>query len=83
MCCICCVVNGHEAVTARGECKGKIGFGPVGTNGFGYDPIFMIDENRSFAQLTDEEKDSISHRGNALKIFLDRISEYTKNSKKE
>lgn len=81
VCCICCVVNGREAVTARGECKGKIGYRQVGTNGFGYDPIFMIDENRSFAQLTDEEKDSISHRGNALKIFRDRISEYTKTKK--
>ncbi len=83
VCCICCVINKNETVTARGECKGKIGFEQVGTNGFGYDPIFMVDENRSFAQLSDAEKDSISHRGNALKIFYNRISEYTEKTKKE
>ena len=56
-----------ETLVARGECPGRIIEVPVGENGFGYDPIFVPDGfDKSYAQLTDEEKNSISHRAKAL-----------------
>lgn len=63
---ICCVFSDDDKVECEGYCEGKIGYELLGDNGFGYDPLFMVGE-QSFAQLTGEEKDSISHRGNALK----------------
>jgi len=56
-----------ETLVVRGECPGRIIKVPVGENGFGYDPIFVPDGfDKSYAQLTDEEKNSISHRAKAL-----------------
>lgn len=52
----------------RGECPGMIGYEPKGENGFGYDPVFMVGD-QSFAELSSEEKDAISHRGRALELF--------------
>lgn len=64
--CVICFIdeNGSEKLI-RGECCGKIGYEPLGDNGFGYDPVFMYGE-RSFAQITAEEKNKISHRAKAL-----------------
>lgn len=62
---VCCVWPSGESLTVRGECEGTIGARPLGENGFGYDPVFMVGE-KSFAQLSAEEKDAISHRGRAL-----------------
>ncbi len=62
---VCCVWPNGESLTVRGECEGAIGFEPLGENGFGYDPVFMVGE-KSFAQLSAGEKDAISHRGRAL-----------------
>ncbi len=59
---------------AEGDVKGTIGFGFVGENGFGYDPIFMYGD-RSFAQLSAEEKNAVSHRANALKDLLNKLKE--------
>ncbi len=54
----------------RGEVVGEVSRKPQGSNGFGYDPIFLLKEaNKTFAELTMEEKNSFSHRGNALKLF--------------
>ncbi|MDD6815649.1 MAG: XTP/dITP diphosphatase [Firmicutes bacterium] len=56
-----------ETIVARGECPGRIIDQPVGENGFGYDPLFVPDGyNKTFAQLTAEEKNQISHRALAL-----------------
>ncbi len=55
------------SLVARGECKGKINFKPLGENGFGYDPLFVPDNfEKTFAELTEDEKNSISHRAKAL-----------------
>lgn len=55
------------AITARGEWEGIVASTPRGTNGFGYDPIFWLpDQNKSVAELSEAEKDSMSHR---LKAF--------------
>ena len=62
-------------ITAEGRCDGFIGFAPVGENGFGYDPLFMVGR-QSFAQLTPTQKDQISHRGNALRQLLQKLQAY-------
>ncbi len=52
----------------RGECSGRITFSPKGKNGFGYDPVFFSpDFGKTFAELSASQKNSISHRGRALK----------------
>ena len=55
-------------------CEGKIGFEAQGEDGFGYDPIFMVND-KSFAQISGEEKDKISHRGKALRKLAKKLSE--------
>ncbi len=58
----------------EGECRGTIGYEKRGTNGFGYDPVFMYGD-KSFAELTAEEKNAVSHRANALKKLYDVLKE--------
>ncbi|MBV9004692.1 MAG: RdgB/HAM1 family non-canonical purine NTP pyrophosphatase [Solirubrobacterales bacterium] len=56
-----------------GECRGRRADAPRGFRGFGYDPVFVPDgeaQNRTMAELTDAEKDAISHRGNAVRALL-------------
>ena len=56
---------------SRGECEGEILYGPRGTNGFGYDPVFRpLGQEKSMAELTPGEKNAISHRGKALREFI-------------
>ncbi|MGI5958250.1 MAG: RdgB/HAM1 family non-canonical purine NTP pyrophosphatase [Massiliimalia sp.] len=50
----------------RGEAEGMIGYDMLGKDGFGYDPVFMVNGTDSFATLTGAQKDKISHRGKAL-----------------
>ena len=75
-CCSISVVfpNGDE-IKCFGECKGYIGFEAKGTNGFGYDPYFYVGD-KSFAELSADEKDKISHRGNALRELKIKLKEY-------
>lgn len=71
-----CFPNG-DVLTARGECLGTIAYAPQGENGFGYDPVFFVTAARkTFAQLTEEEKNALSHRGNALKEFKMKLEAY-------
>ena len=57
-----------KTVSARGECNGTIAYEPAGSGGFGYDPVFYVEHfSKTMAELTEDEKNSISHRGNALK----------------
>ena len=72
---ICCVFPDGREVTVRGECHGRIGFAPMGENGFGYDPVFISESGKTFAQLTSAEKDKISHRGNALRKLRAALKE--------
>lgn len=74
----CCFPNG-DVLTARGECPGTIAFAPQGDNGFGYDPVFWLPQlKKTFAQLSAEEKNAISHRGRALEKFQTMLEEYLK-----
>ena len=66
-------------LTARGECPGTIAFAPQGEGGFGYDPVFFVPPlKKTFAQLTAEEKNAISHRGKALEVFQVKLEAYLK-----
>lgn len=66
VCVICYIDQEGQDHYAKGYCSGVIGASCIGENGFGYDPLFMVGE-KSFAQLTNQQKDAISHRGKALK----------------
>ena len=75
----CCFPNG-DVITARGECPGTIAFAAMGEGGFGYDPVFFVPPlKKTFAQLTPEEKNAISHRGKALKIFQEKLEAYLRS----
>lgn len=54
-------------------CEGTIAECPRGEQGFGYDPIFLVDEQRTMAELSAEEKHRISHRGQSLRGLLDQV----------
>ncbi len=71
-----CFPDGRK-LTVDGKCEGKIGFEKHGDNGFGYDPVFMVGK-KSFAELSADEKDKISHRGNALRKLVRVLPEYLK-----
>ncbi len=76
VCAVCCVFpDGSEPLTAEGRMYGVIGTEERGERGFGYDPLFIVDSGKTVAELTDEEKDAISHRGNALRAFRDALQE--------
>lgn len=59
--------------SARGRCPGTIGYEPRGSNGFGYDPIFVLQDGRTMAELDAAEKNLISHRGKALREILPAV----------
>ncbi len=64
-----------DCVEVSGECEGMIGFSIDGDNGFGYDPLFYVNQ-RSFAALEDEEKDMISHRSKAVAELLKILPDF-------
>ena len=73
-CAVCCILRSGEVIAVEGRCNGKIAYEPAGDGGFGYDPIFTVD-GKSFASLSDEEKDRLSHRGNALRMLYNELRE--------
>ncbi len=77
VCMVCVCFPDGKKLVVDGKCEGRIGFEKHGENGFGYDPVFMVGE-KSFAELTAEEKDRISHRGNALRKLAQMLPEYLK-----
>ena len=76
---ITCAFPNGDVLTARGECPGTIAFAPMGEGGFGYDPVFFLPKlKKTFAQLSAEEKNAISHRGKALEAFQAKLEDYLK-----
>lgn len=72
---VCCVFPNGDIISARGECEGAIGYEKKGESGFGYDPLFMVD-GKSFAEMSAEEKDKLSHRGKALNLLSEQLKNY-------
>ena len=72
VCAFCCTFPDGREIVVRGECNGVIGFERDGHEGFGYDPLFLVD-GKAFGRYTAEEKDKISHRGNALRLLTKEL----------
>lgn len=72
--CISFILPDGTEITAQGEVRGYITNAPQGNNGFGYDPVFFCEElGKTFAMSTDEEKNSVSHRGRALRNLYEKL----------
>ncbi len=84
VCAVACVFPDGEKFTVRGECEGVILNFPSGDGGFGYDPLFYYPPlDKTFAQLTSDEKNKVSHRGKAMREFLEIFKEkYNQKYKK-
>lgn len=72
VCAVCCIFPDGREITVRGECPGHIGFERDGNAGFGYDPLFIVN-GKSFGKYSAEDKDKISHRGNALRLLKNEL----------
>ena len=76
ICVITLVTPQGQTIQARGEVHGMLLRAPAGENGFGYDPIFYYPPfGKSLAQVSPEEKNRVSHRANALKVFYEKLKE--------
>ena len=76
VCVITMVTPGGETIQARGEIHGELLRQPRGENGFGYDPIFYYPPlGLTTAEMSPEQKNAVSHRGNALKVFYEKLKE--------
>ena len=73
---IACICPDGEELLARGTCEGVMLESYRGNGGFGYDPLFFVPVlDKTFAEVTPEEKDAVSHRGNAIRQFLSLYAE--------
>jgi XTP/dITP diphosphohydrolase len=78
VCVLAAARAGKTLATFRGTAEGLILDAPRGTNGFGYDPLFYFPEiQKTFAELTAEEKSKYSHRGAAFREFLERYQRHS------
>ena len=74
VCAVAAVLPDRTCLTVRGTIEGRIGYEERGSNGFGYDPIFMLpDRGCTTAELPPEEKNKISHRGKALRLMEEKL----------
>lgn len=78
---VCIFPEQKDEIVCHGECEGKILTEPRGSNGFGYDPVFLYEPfDKTFAELAGEEKNKVSHRGKAMRLFArclkQKIEEY-------
>lgn len=76
---VCAVWPDGRMLQAEGRCDGVIAQSPSGSGGFGYDPVFLYG-GVSFAELSAEEKDAVSHRGKALKAFKEKLEKFIKET---
>ncbi len=74
VCALCFLAAGENPRFFEGECRGSIALVERGGNGFGYDSLFIAEgESRTFGEMQLEEKNPLSHRGRATKLFLDYL----------
>jgi XTP/dITP diphosphohydrolase len=78
VCCLALAYPDGRTRTFFGYSKGRIGYEPRGAKGFGYDPVFLPEGfDRTFAQMTAEEKDSLSHRGKAIEKLAEFLHSFS------
>ena len=74
---IACLFPDGKLLCAEGTCEGEILQKPCGNGGFGYDPVFRVSSlGKSMAEITQEEKNAVSHRGAALREFAEKLKDY-------
>lgn len=74
VCAIAAVLPDRKEITVRAAIEGRIGYEEKGSNGFGYDPIFYVPGmGKTTAELTEEEKNLVSHRGKALRLMKEEL----------
>ena len=79
--CIAVAFPNGDVLITRGECAGELTYEPRGENGFGYDPIFFMERfGKTLAEVSAEEKNSVSHRGRALRAMKERLADYFKEN---
>ena len=77
VCAIAAVLPDGRELTVRAAIEGRIGYEEKGDNGFGYDPIFYVPEfQKTTAELTEAEKNEVSHRGKALRLMKEELKKY-------
>ena len=77
VCAIAAVLPDGRELTVRAAIEGRIGYEERGINGFGYDPIFYVPEfQKTTAELTEAEKNEVSHRGKALRLMKEELKKY-------
>ena len=74
VCCICFINENGEKIIVEATCEGKIAYEQKGNNGFGYDPIFYLEEyGKTMSEISEEEKNKISHRAKALEMLKEKM----------
>lgn len=77
VCALACIFpesSGIDPFVCKGVCRGEILFSERGAGGFGYDPLFWVDsKGKTFAELSGEEKNAISHRGDAVRVLISEL----------
>ena len=75
-CIVCMFPDGDESLSVTGICEGEILYEFRGDHGFGYDPVFLVPEkNKTLAEMMPEEKNQISHRARALRLFSEQLKQ--------
>ena len=83
VCAIATVLPDGRELTTRATIEGRIGYEEKGANGFGYDPIFYVPQfGKTTAELTEEEKNQVSHRGKALRLMKEELRKYEDTDRK-
>lgn len=78
VCAVVCAFPDGREICVRGTTEGEIGCELRGTGGFGYDPMFVVPgtDGKTMAELTEQEKNAISHRGRAFRKFVEELKQY-------
>lgn len=76
VCTMVLIIDNKKTIEVMGTIEGVIGYEEIGDNGFGYDPLFIVPHlNKTFAELSSSEKNSISHRARALLQLKEKLQE--------